>query len=96
MKLYLKKNAQISSFVGHKKLYRGIPITDITKDNDSICLTCNKRHKITQDKSMNKNEIIDWFTKYLVENKEHFTLDWLRGQKLSFESVYEMRKEIKR
>lgn len=45
---------------------------------------------------MNKNEIIDWFTKYLVENKEHFTLDWLRGQKLSFESVYEMRKEIKR
>ena len=41
---------------------------------------------------MNKDTIIDWFTKYLTENKQTFTLDWLRGQKLTFESVNEMRK----
>jgi len=59
---------------------------------EEICPTCNKIHKIFQDKDMNKSEIINWFTKYLVVNKENFTLDWLRGQKLTFESVNEMRK----
>ena len=27
-----------------------------------------------------------------IENKNNFTLDWLRGEKLTFESVNEMRK----
>ncbi len=41
---------------------------------------------------MNKDTIIDWFKKYIAENEQRFTLDWLRGQKLTFESIYEMRK----
>lgn len=77
----------ILNFVGHEKPYLDTPIIDTT-----ICPTCNKRHKITQDKDMDRNEIIDWFTKYIIENKQNFTLDWLRGQKLTFESVNEMRK----
>ena len=69
------------------------PTTDITEDNTiDICPTCNKRYKITQDKSMNRDTIIDWFTKYLTENKQNFTLDWMRRHKLTFESVNEMRK----
>lgn len=49
------------------------PTTDITEDNIiDICLTCNKRYKITQDKSTNKDTIIDWFTKYLTENEQNF------------------------
>jgi len=71
-----------SNFVGHNN-----SIIDTT-----LCPTCNKRHKITQDKGMDRNEIVDWFTKYIIENKQNFTLDWLRGQKLTFESVNEMRK----
>jgi len=69
------------------------PTTDITEDNTiDICSTCNKRYKIIQDKYMNKDTIIDWFRKYLTKNEQNFTLDWLRGQKLTFESVNEMRK----
>ena len=52
----------------------------------------NKRIRINQDKSMSKDEIIQWFTTFIKKNKEKFTLDWLRGQKLTFESIYEMRK----
>ncbi len=63
----------------------------IPKTNN-ICPKCNKRIKITQDKSMNKDEIIQWFTTFINRNKDNFTLDWLRGQKLTFESIYEMRK----
>lgn len=59
-----------------------------------ICPECNKKHTIFQDKDMNKSEIINWFSKYLVKNKGNFTLDWLRGQKLTFESVNEMRKKF--
>ena len=78
-----------SNFVGMPYTHT----TRITRENTiDICPTCNKRYKITQDKSMNKDTIIDWFTKYLTENKQTFTLDWLRGQKLTFESVNEMRK----
>lgn len=77
-----EKKAQISSFVGYNN----------SKIDTTICPTCNKRHKITQDKDMDRNEIVDWFTKYIIENKHNFTLDWLRGQKLTFESVNEMRK----
>ena len=78
----IEKKSQISNFVGYNN-----SIIDTT-----ICPTCNKRHKITQDKGMDRNEIVDWFTKYIIENKQNFTLDWLRGQKLTFESVNEMRK----
>ncbi len=41
---------------------------------------------------MDKNTIIQWFQAFLIENKDHLPLDWLRGQKLSLESVNEMRK----
>jgi len=57
-----------------------------------MCPICNKKYKITQDKNMNKDEIIQWFTTFINRNKDNFTLDWLRGQKLTFESIYEMRK----
>jgi len=41
------------------------PTTNVTKDNTiDICPMCNKRTKITQDKSMNKDEIIQWFSKF--------------------------------
>lgn len=82
-----------SNFVGTKNK-SNTPTTGITEYNTiEICPTCNKRYKITQEKSMNKDSIIDWFTKYLTKNKQNFTLDWLRGQKLTFESVNEMRKQ---
>jgi len=57
-----------------------------------ICPTCNKIEKITGEKEMNRNEMVQWFRRFLIENKENLPLDWLRGQKLSFESVNEMRK----
>ena len=88
----MKSESQISSFVGMRNISH-TPTTDITEDiTIEICPSCNKRYKITQDKSMNKDSIIDWFIKYLTKNKQNFTLDWLRGQKLTFESVNEMRK----
>jgi len=40
---------------------------------------------------MNKNEIIQWITTFINKNEDKFTLDWLRGQKLTFERFYEMR-----
>jgi len=83
----IEKKDKISNIVEHEKSYLDTPIIDIT-----ICPTCNKRHKITQDKDMDRNEIVDWFTNFVNENKDNFTLDWLRGQKLTFESVNEMRK----
>jgi len=57
-----------------------------------MCPICNKKYKITQDKNMNKDEIIQWFTTFINRNKDNFTLDWLRGQKLTFEGIFEMRK----
>lgn len=57
-----------------------------------ICPTCNKRHKITGEKTMNRHELIFWFQDFLSENEENLPLDWLRGEKLGFESVNEMRK----
>jgi len=56
------------------------------------CPTCDKRTKISGEKSMNKQEIISWFRDFLSENEKTLPLDWLRGEKLSFESVNEMRK----
>ncbi len=50
------------------------------------------KRKITGDKLLNKSQMIEWFTKLLQEKGDIFTLDYLRGQKLNFESVYEMRK----
>jgi len=81
-----------SSFDGMRNISH-IPTTNVTKDNTiDICPMCNKRTKITQDKSMNKDEIIQWFSIFINRKKDNFTLDWLRGQKLTFESIYEMRK----
>ena len=91
----IKEEAFISksNFVGMKNK-SNTPTTDITEDNTiEICPTCNKRYQITQDKFKNKDTVIDWFIKYLTENEQNFTLDWLKGQKLTFESVNEMRKQ---
>ncbi len=44
---------------------------------------------IIGDKDLNKNQIADYLADYILENKDNFTLDWLRGQKLTFESVKE-------
>ena len=52
-----------------------------------------KREKIFGDKDMDKKEIINWFKDFISENQKQFTLDWLRGQKLSFECVNEVRKK---
>jgi len=41
---------------------------------------------------MNKDEIIQWLTTFINRNKDNFTLDWLREQKLIYEPIYEMRK----
>lgn len=51
-----------------------------------------KKAKITQDKDMNKDEIIPWLNNYITENKSLLTLDFLRSQKLILESIVEMRK----
>ncbi|MHA1195774.1 MAG: hypothetical protein ACTSRH_04465 [Promethearchaeota archaeon] len=52
-----------------------------------------KRAAVRGDKSLNKDEICNYLAQYILENKDIFTLDWLRGQKLTFESVCEMRKK---
>ena len=52
-----------------------------------------KRLKILGDKDMDKREIINWFKDFISKNQKQFTLDWLRGQKLSFEAVNEVRKK---
>ena len=57
-----------------------------------ICPTCYKKNKIFGEKTMNRNELIQWFRDFVSENEENLPLDWLRGQKLTFESVNEMRK----
>ena len=52
-----------------------------------------KPKRILGDKKLSKNQMILWFKEYIEKNRENFTLDWLRGQKLTFESVNEMRKK---
>ncbi len=51
------------------------------------------RKVITGDKDMNKSQLVDWFTKFIKENQDNFTTDWLRGTKLTFECVNEIRKK---
>ena len=53
-----------------------ITIPTILKTNN-LCPKCNKRIKITQDKIMDKDEIIEWFTTFINRNKDRFTLAWL-------------------
>jgi len=50
------------------------------------------RKKVFQDKDMNKEEIINWISKFIRENETQYTLDFLRGQKLIYETINEMRK----
>lgn len=49
--------------------------------------------KIVGDKELNKKQMIDWFIDLFKDKGNIFTLDYLRGQRQSFEAVYEMRKE---
>ena len=48
--------------------------------------------RIPGDKDLNKEEICNYLANLILTNKDNFTLDWLRGQKLTFDSVNEMRK----
>ena len=41
---------------------------------------------------MDRDGLVEWFKQFKTENKDNFPVDWLRGQKLTFESVNEMRK----
>ena len=50
------------------------------------------RKKIFQDKDMNKEEIINWISRFIKENEKQYTLDFLRGQKLIYETINEVRK----
>lgn len=52
----------------------------------------SKRKKITGDKTLDKNQMIEWFLELFKQSGNKFTLDYLRGQKQNFESVFEMRK----
>ena len=58
--------------------------------------TTKKPKKILGDKDFDKDQMIPYLSKYLEENKANFTLDWLRGIKMTFESVNEMRKSKRR
>jgi len=51
-----------------------------------------EREKIFGDKDMNKEELGNWFIIFIQKNLKQFTSDWLRGQKMTWESVNEMRK----
>lgn len=53
----------------------------------------SKPTRITGDKDFNKDEICNYLANLILTNKENLTLDWLRGQKLTFDSVNEMRKK---
>ncbi len=79
-----------------KKIISGekIPITKPKTRPKKIqtCPECNKKNKLSGDKDMNRQELIQWFQDFVSENEKNLPLDWLRGQKLSFESVNEMRK----
>ncbi len=57
-----------------------------------VCHNCDKRLFISQDKEMTKNGIVLWLKKFIEHNKNKITLDFLRSQKLIFESIVEMRK----
>ena len=68
---------------------------EVVSDNIMYDLSVDrlKREKILGDKDMDKKEIINWFKDFISKNQKQFTLDWLRGQKLSFEAVNEVRKK---
>lgn len=51
-----------------------------------------KRERIVGDKNMNKEEIINWISEFIKKNEKQYTLDFLRGQKLIYKTINEMRK----
>jgi hypothetical protein len=63
-----------------------------TKPKEESKTQTKPKKRITGDKDFNKNQMINWFIDFLNLNKKNFTLDWLRGQKLTFECVNEIRK----
>ena len=56
------------------------------------CSECGKKATITQDKSLNKDQIIENITNTLKDNKEVYTQDFLRSMKMIYDSLFEMRK----
>ncbi len=55
-----------------------------------------KPKRIVGDKEFKKKQMSNYLAKYILENQDNFTLDWLRGQKLTYECVNEMRKQTKK
>lgn len=51
-----------------------------------------KSVKITGDKTLNKNEIIEYITQKIKNNPKIYTLDFLRGQKQIYDALFEIRK----
>ncbi|MBA7492065.1 hypothetical protein ES702_02614 [subsurface metagenome] len=57
-----------------------------------ICLECNRKYIIFQDKDMNKEEILKDITNNILKNGDLLTLDFWRGQKFNYDNLFEMRK----
>jgi len=52
-----------------------------------------KKKKITGDKKLSKEETIEKIITLLKTSKKSYTLDWLRGELLTFQAIHEVRKE---
>ena len=76
-----------------KKKFDEKPVVFLKKPTEK---KSKKPKKILGDKDLNRKQMIPYLQDYLKENQANFTLDWLRGMKLTFESVNEMRKQTKR
>lgn len=83
------KKIEASKTIQEESITPGEKIKISIKEPD----TETKPKIIFGDKKLNKNQMILWFKEYVEKNRDNYTLDWLRGQKLTFESVNEMRKE---
>lgn len=55
-----------------------------------------KEFKVIGDKKLSRKEMIEWLVNYLKENEEYLKLDWLRGQKYSYESIVNLRKILEK
>ena len=68
------------------------PKTKTTPTKKVVSKPIVKPKQIFGDKDMDKGEIINWISKFIRKNEKQYTLDFLRGQKLIYETINEMRK----
>ena len=69
-----------------------LPKKAIIPIKENSCPTCNRKYNVAGEIELNKAETTDWIVNCLKEKNDAFTLDFLRGQKLVYESIAEMRK----